>query len=102
MKALIINLYNDQAGFIVSAELVLISTISVLGVVVGLSELASAVNQELEDVASAFGSFNQTFSFYGYEGHTGQTVGSLFDDAFDRCDDDCDIVGHHPEPEGGH
>ncbi len=100
MKALISNLYNDQAGFIVSAELVLISTISVLGVVVGLSELASAVNQELEDVASAFGSFNQTFEFSGYEGHKGETVGSLFEDAFDRCDDDCDITGTDPEPEG--
>ena len=99
MKALITNLYNDQAGFIVSAELVLISTISVLGLVVGLSELASAVNQELEDVASAFGSMNQSYSFYGYKGHTGRTVGSKFKDAFDHCDDDCDITGHRPERE---
>ena len=31
------KLLNDDAGFIVSAELVLISTIAVLGLVVGLS-----------------------------------------------------------------
>ncbi|HBN79405.1 MAG TPA: branched-chain amino acid aminotransferase, partial [Planctomycetaceae bacterium] len=37
MTQLINNLYNDEAGFIVSAELVLVATIAVLGMVVGLS-----------------------------------------------------------------
>ena len=34
------KLANDEAGFIVSAELVLVATIAVLAMVVGLSELA--------------------------------------------------------------
>ena len=33
-------LINDESGFIVSAELVLVSTIAVLGMIVGLSEVA--------------------------------------------------------------
>ena len=33
------KLWNDEAGFVVSAELVLIATILVLGMIVGLSEV---------------------------------------------------------------
>ncbi|HAW27080.1 MAG TPA: branched-chain amino acid aminotransferase, partial [Planctomycetaceae bacterium] len=54
MKNIINQLINDEAGFIVSAELVLISSIAVLAMIVGLSEVANNVNQELEDVGSAF------------------------------------------------
>lgn len=100
MLNLITKLYNDEAGFIVSAELILISTIGVLAMVVGLSEVASAVNQELEDVAAAFGSVNQTYSFSGLEGHTGDVEGSQFNDDQDFCDSADDIVGTVPTAEG--
>ncbi len=60
MLKLFQNLYHDEAGFIVSAELILISTIVVLGSVVGLSEVSHSINQELEDVGSALGSVNQS------------------------------------------
>ena len=63
LTTLAVTLWNDEAGFIVSAELVLIATIAVLAMVVGLSEVANALNQELEDVASAFGSVNQSFRY---------------------------------------
>ena len=42
-------LKNDENGFVVSAELVLVGTICVLGMIVGLSELSFNVNQELEE-----------------------------------------------------
>ena len=92
MLSLITKLYNDEAGFIVSAELILISTIGVLAMVVGLSEVASAVNQELEDVASAFGAINQSYRYSGLEGHTGSVAGSEYRDSEDFCDGDNDIV----------
>ena len=41
MTNLINALINDEAGFIVSAELVLVASIAVLGMVVGLSEVAA-------------------------------------------------------------
>ena len=53
MHALLNNLKNDEAGFVISAELVLVSTIAVLGLIVGLSELAWNVNEELEDEETA-------------------------------------------------
>ncbi len=69
----IINtLWNDEAGFIVSAELVLVATIGVISLVVGLSEVAFNVNQELEDVGLAFGSINQTYMYKGVAGAKGK------------------------------
>ena len=61
MTNILMTLLNDENGFLVSAELVLISTILIMGLVVGLTEVSFAVNNELEDVASAIGSVNQSF-----------------------------------------
>lgn len=91
MKMLYSQLLNDEAGFIVSAELVLVSTIVVLGMIVGLSELSLNINNELEDVGSAFGSMKQTYHVAGMKGHKGCTTGSSFYDAPDFCDCPNDI-----------
>lgn len=99
MAALFTQLFNDEAGFIVSAELILIATITVLGMVVGLSEVANNINHELEDVASAFGSINQSFAFDGEEGHQGYKDGSYYEDHTDDCDNECDIFSVEPAPE---
>ena len=100
MTTLFLALWKDEAGFILSAELVLISTIGVLSMVVGLSEVASAINQELEDVASAFGAVNQSYRYQGLTGHGGSIDGSNFRDEIDFCDGPNDIVGTAPTAEG--
>lgn len=107
MATLAQQLFQDEAGFIVSAELVLISTIVVIGMVVGLSEVANGINQELEDVGSAFGSLNQSYCFRGFTGHKGWQAGSSFHDQADYCDGENDITcdgGATPESggNGGH
>lgn len=87
------QLLNDEAGFIVSAELVLIATILVLGLIVGLSQVQYAVVTELADVAKAIGSLNQSYYYSGFHADKGanelksQTVGSTFKDNADACDD---------------
>ena len=91
MTNVIHTLIADEAGFIVSAELVLISTIAVLGMVVGLSEVALNVNNELEDVGSAFGSLNQSYTIKGVSGCQGNAQGSQFQDSQDFCDTPNDI-----------
>ena len=85
------QLLNDEAGFIVSAELVLVATIGVLALIVGLTEVSYGVNQELEDVGAAFGSINQHYSFNGSASVKGTAAGSKFRDHWDDCDDQCDI-----------
>jgi hypothetical protein len=85
------QLLNDEAGFVVSAELVLIATIAVLGLIVGLSEVALNINNELEDVGTAFACLQQTYDVAGSRGHKGRTSGSSFDDNVDFCDGEYNV-----------
>lgn len=100
LKNIAAKLLNDESGFLISAELILVSTIAVLGLVVGLSEIATNINNELEDVASAFGSVNQSFSATGHRScHKAATAGSSFEDETDNCDSQWDLRGNGTEGE---
>jgi hypothetical protein len=54
-------LWSDERGFILSGELAMVSTIGVLGLVAGLSEVSGNVQNELKDVGRAYGSMDQSF-----------------------------------------
>lgn len=95
------KLWNDECGAVISAELVLVLTILVIGVIVGLSEVAVAVNTELNDISNAIGSLDQSFAFTGFKADGGAGLklksvvnGSRFTDAHDDCDKNqsCDLV----------
>ncbi len=94
-------LWKDERGFVISAELVLVLTIAVLVMIVGLSEVAVAVNTELNDVSNAIGALNQSYAYTGYAAtatcdgkHKNYVAGSLFNDNADDCDlnTTCDLV----------
>ena len=93
---LITALKNDENGFVVSAELVLVGTICVLGMIVGLTELSYSVNEELEDLGSADGNINQTYYYTLASGKKGEVVGSTNLDFRDECDNSCDITCNSP------
>ncbi len=100
------QLMNDEAGFIVSAELVLIATLLVIGLIVGLSEVQHAIVSELNDVADAIGELNQCYSFSGFHKRDiggvvhAVTYGSDFEDLRDDCDNNqCDIACDRPTNE---
>ena len=90
------TLWNDESGVILSAELVLISTILVLGMVAGLVELQCAVVAELSDLSSAFGNLDQSYQTSGFISNKNGTVceskartkGAAYRDNKDTCD--CD------------
>lgn len=87
------RLLQDDRGFIVSAELVLVATLLVIGLIVGLSEIQHAVVAELNDVGDAIGSVNQSYRFTGFSkmkngGTSSYTRGSRFVDTMDECDND--------------
>ena len=92
------SLMRDEVGFIVSAELVLIATLLVVGLVVGLSEVQHAVVSELNDVADAVGSLNQGFRFSGLSavksnnGCGSIIYGSSFTDSVDECDNNQNTI----------
>lgn len=89
-------LRNDETGFIVSAEVVLVGTILVIGMIVGHTELSFNVNQELEDVGGAIAGINQTYYYTLAAGRKGEAVGSTFLDFEDECDNVCNITCDSP------
>jgi Flp pilus assembly pilin Flp len=89
-------LWADQSGVIVSAELILIATILVIGMVVGLTTIRDQVVQELGDVAQAIANVNQSYSLSGVTGHHSSTAGSFFIDQLDDCDTNIDPAGAEP------
>lgn len=86
MKNMVLRLWNDQAGAIVSAEIILICSILVIGVIVGLKSVRDSVVTELADVAQAIANVNQSYSFSGTSGHHAFTGGGAFWDNADFCD----------------
>lgn len=84
------QLWQDDAGFVVSSELVLIATILVIGIIAGQTALRDAVVGELADVGAAIGEVNQSFSFGAITGHCASTSGSIFEDEGDFCEVDDD------------
>jgi len=103
------KLWNDEAGFIVSAELVLVATILVIGMITGLTSVRDAVITELADVGGAIAAVNQSYTFGGATAHSSVTAGSSFVDLLDFCDTSsaateqnsrCLVVNVAPTPEG--
>lgn len=91
------TLWNDETGVILSAELVLICTILVLGVIVGLVELQCTVVAELSDLSSAIGNMDQSFQTSGFASLKGgnqfksRTYGARYFDRPDVCDCDTNL-----------
>lgn len=93
LKTLLSRLGNDDSGFIVSIELILIATITVIGLITGLTAIRDAAVSELSDVAGAVQDLTQTYTYNGVTGHSATTSGSDFTDALDFCDDADDVAG---------
>jgi len=86
MLRLAYSLWHDIDGAIISAEVVLVATILVIGLVPGLTALRDTVIVELADVAQAIANVNQSYSYSGVSGHYVLVGGSGFVDALDVCD----------------
>lgn len=74
-----------QGGFILTAELILLVTVMVIGMIVGLVTLRDAATGEMEDVAEAIGQLDQSYAFNGLQNSQNTAVleGSSFIDAVD-------------------
>ncbi len=76
-------LWIDETAFIISAEMLLIATIVVLGLIVGLTTVRDTMITELGDTAASLGQINQSFSYGGLTGHSSSLAGSFFNDTLD-------------------
>ena len=80
------KLWNDEAGAVLSAELVMVATILVIGMTVGLSAVRNSVVTELADLGQAISNIDQSYSYSNVTGHHSASAGSRFRDAQDFCD----------------
>ena len=86
------NLFNDENGFLISAELVLIFTLVFCAVAVGVSVVRDSLVQELGDVAEAIGALDQSYNYRSISasidpnGNHATCAGSGFNDEEDDCD----------------
>jgi hypothetical protein len=91
------KLWNDEAGFVVSAELVLVGTILVIGLIVGLASLRNQVVQELVDLGQSIGSISQSYALAGTKKcNVGWSDGSHYTDKVDFCQDPWQQAGNPP------
>jgi Flp pilus assembly pilin Flp len=110
MRNVLSCFWNDDEGALITVEWVFFVTILIIGLVAGLKSVQSAVNNELEEVASAIGSLSQSFSFGGTQtcphtdpltgqrGFCASTSGSSFTDStnafqVDTCVERVDATG---------
>lgn len=72
------TLWNDECGAILSAELVMVGTLGVVGVTVGLATVSEAVNGELTEFAMAIRSLDQSYCVEGQSSRRAWTAGSSY------------------------
>lgn len=92
------KLFNDEAGFVLSAELAIIATLTIAAAAVGAAAIRDSISQELDDVADSIGSLDQSWNIRSFsnegdgaagynsaEDH-GAGAGSGYNDEQDDCD----------------
>jgi len=67
MSHFVNQFWNDERGFVLSAELVIILTVGVLAMIVGLTYVQSAVVTEFNDIGNALSSLNQSYAYSGFQ-----------------------------------
>jgi septal ring factor EnvC (AmiA/AmiB activator) len=72
------ELWNDDAGVLLSAEAAVVGTVAVVGVTAGLSTVSRSVNEELKDVAYAIRSLDQSYEIPAQKSCGAYTAGSSF------------------------
>ena len=86
MQNLMKQLWADEAGLVLSAELVFVASIAGIGMIVGLSAARDGVTSELADVGDAVTEYNQGYQVAGIVGHGASVAGTQYLDNTDYCD----------------
>ena len=86
------KLWNDEAGLVLSAELMFVTSIAAIGMIVGLSAARDGVSSELADVGGAINEYNQSYVIASIVGHGAAVSGTAYVDDFDYCDDADDVA----------
>ena len=72
------RLWADESGAVLTAEAVLVGSVAVLGVVVGLNQAATAVDEELKEFGAAIRSLDQSYGYVGHQSCRAWSAGSYY------------------------
>jgi len=75
MKNLAVRLLHDEAGVIVTPEIIIITTVGLLSLIAGWNAVSQSLAFELADVANSVGSLNQSYSYRGLRAGRHATCG---------------------------
>ena len=65
MKRLAIQLFRDEAGIVVTPEIIIITTVGLLSLIAGWNAVSNALASELGDVANSVAALDQSYSYRG-------------------------------------
>ena len=65
MKRLAIQLFRDEAGVVVTPEIIIITTVGLLSLIAGWNAVSNALASELGDVANSVAALDQSYSYRG-------------------------------------
>lgn len=65
MKRLAIQLFRDEAGVVVTPEIIIITTVGLLSLIAGWNAVSNALAAELGDVANSVAALDQSYSYRG-------------------------------------
>ncbi len=80
MRSILQKLWRSTGGFVVSTELVLVTSILTIGVLAGLTSIRDQIVAEMTDVSVMIRGLNQSYSIGGQVGRNSSTNGSSFID----------------------
>ncbi|MES2793150.1 MAG: hypothetical protein V4719_26300 [Planctomycetota bacterium] len=92
---------SDEVGAIVSAELIAVSTLGVLGGTMGLNMLSTSVEGEFRELSHAVRSLNQSYAYTGHVSARAWTAGSCYtqrDVQQSISELDAEFVGDRAQP----
>jgi len=69
-------LWADDRGAIISGEFLFVSTILIIGIIIGLTNVRSALNAELTELGNAFLALSQGYTISGQSGSNASVDGS--------------------------
>lgn len=78
MRSLWTSFWNDDRGFLVTAEAALLVTMGVAGVTVGVHSTVRSIDGELRQASRAFRSLDQSYVHYGFASRGAATAGSSY------------------------
>jgi len=86
LRQMAASFIRNEHGFILTSEFLLSATVTVLGLLVGISNVRNSLLYELQEIAAVVGKLNQSYRYTGVEDANALTQGGFFEDSEEATD----------------